>query len=72
MGGGGAPRSVESYLADHVAVSPASVREIERLRERAWQEQGVIVLRPTEIADEWTRQAVINLATMKWGRRLKP
>jgi hypothetical protein len=32
------------------------------MRRAAWRHQGVVVLRPEDVRDEWTRQALINEA----------
>jgi len=39
------------------------------MRRAAWRKQGVAVLRPEDIGDDWTRQAVVNEATRQYGRR---
>ena len=39
------------------------------MRRAAWRSQGVVVLRPEDIRDDWTRQALINEATRLYGRR---
>jgi hypothetical protein len=39
------------------------------MRRRAWHEQGVATLALDEIGDAVLRQAVINEAVRRWGRR---
>jgi hypothetical protein len=39
------------------------------MRPAAWRRQGVVVLRPEEVRDDWTRQALINEANRLYGRR---
>jgi hypothetical protein len=39
------------------------------MRRAAWRKQGVIMLRPEEVRDDWTRQALINEANRLYGRR---
>jgi hypothetical protein len=39
------------------------------MRRAAWRKQGVIMLRPEEVRDDWTRQALINEAERLYGRR---
>ena len=39
------------------------------MRLRAWRHQGVAVLRPEEIQGPWPRQALINEAERRFGRR---
>jgi hypothetical protein len=39
------------------------------MRRAAWRTQGVAVLRPEDIRDDWTRQALVNEANRLYGRR---
>jgi hypothetical protein len=39
------------------------------MRRAAWRHQGVVVLRPDDVRDDWTRQALINEATRLYGQR---
>ena len=39
------------------------------MRRAAWRQQGVVVLRPEDIEDDWVRRALINEATRLYGRR---
>jgi hypothetical protein len=39
------------------------------MRRAAWRKQCVITLRPEEVRDDWTRQALINEANRLYGRR---
>jgi hypothetical protein len=39
------------------------------MRRAAWRHQGVVVLRPEEVRDDWARQALINEANRLYGRR---
>jgi len=50
--------------------TPADAQELEAMQRRAWHDYGVIVLRPEEIADDFTRQTVINLGNQKFGKRI--
>jgi hypothetical protein len=43
--------------------------EMEMLRRRVWQQQGVVSLHLEDISDPWLRQALINEATRRWGPR---
>ncbi len=63
------PPPVRSTLARFIARAPRSTEEIEALRRRAWIEQGVVVLEPDELADDWLRQALTNEAAKRWGGR---
>lgn len=44
-------------------------RDVQELRARAWREQGLIILDPIDIDDDWFRQALINEAEKQYGRR---
>jgi hypothetical protein len=39
------------------------------MRREAWRSQGVVVLRPEDVRDDWTRQALVNEANRLYGRR---
>ena len=43
--------------------------DLRAMRRAAWRTQGVIMLRPEDVRDEWTRQALINEAERLYGRR---
>lgn len=58
-----------SPLARLLPEPATSAETLDALRRRAWIEMGVAVLRPDEIADAWTRQAVVNEANKRFGRR---
>lgn len=36
---------------------------------KAWQSMGLIIVRPEDITDDWTRQAFINEAEKQHGKR---
>lgn len=63
--------AVRSCLERIVPRDPTSAEGLEALRARAWAEQGVVVLNVDEIGDDWLRQAVINEASRRWGRRMR-
>jgi hypothetical protein len=44
-------------------------QELDAMQRRAWHEQGVAMLRVDDIADPLLRQAIINEAARRWGRR---
>lgn len=46
-----------------------SDEEMRCLRRSAWLRQGVIVIRPEDIKDDWTRRAVVNEAERLFGAR---
>jgi hypothetical protein len=49
--------------------SPTSEPELDAMRAAAWHRHGVAALAVADIADPWLRQAVINEASRRWGRR---
>ena len=60
----------KSLRSSFPRVSPATSAEaLETMRRRAWIEQGIVTLCPEDIADDWLRQAVLNLADKRWGAR---
>ena len=65
------PRPVVSQLSRLAAHGPMTQEEFDALRARAWAEKGLVVLLPAEVMDEFARQALINEATRRWGRRMK-
>lgn len=49
--------------------SNATPEELEALRQRAWRQQGVLVLWPDEFRDGWVKQALIEEAIRRYGPR---
>ena len=62
------PAPIRTSLTPHVR-APTTVPELQAMRERAWRQQGVIVLQPDEIGDPWLRQALVDEAERRFGRR---
>jgi len=58
-----------SSLARSQARHAANGDDLVAMRQAAWRQQGVVVLRPEDIHDDWTRQALINEANRLYGRR---
>ena len=63
------PVAYRSSLALAAARSPSPETELVAMRHAAWRYQGVVVLRPDEVRDDWTRQALINEANRLYGHR---
>ncbi len=57
--------SLERYLPR----SAPTEDELYLMRRAAWRKQGIVVIAPDDILDEWTRQAFVNEATRLYGRR---
>ncbi|MFN9093011.1 MAG: hypothetical protein ACK5WN_01765 [Alphaproteobacteria bacterium] len=49
--------------------SPATPLDLEAMRRRVWQQQGVVSLAIEGIHDPWLRQAVQSEAVRRWGPR---
>jgi hypothetical protein len=43
--------------------------ELFAMRRAAWRKQGIVVIRVSDVRDDWTRQAIVNEATRQYGRR---
>ena len=63
------PAGYRSCLARVQASTAPSDEDLLAMRRAAWRSQGVIVLRPQDIRDDWTRQALVNEADRLYGRR---
>jgi hypothetical protein len=63
------PAGYRSSLAHAAARSPSTETEMVAMRRAAWRHQGVVVLRPEDVRDDWTRQALINEANRLYGQR---
>jgi hypothetical protein len=60
---------VKSYLGKYQLSEALSKDELNAMRARLWQQQGLILLDPMTIADKFVRQEIINDANEKYGRR---
>ena len=49
--------------------SPTSEAELQGMRAAAWHRHGVAAIPVDDITDPWLRQALINEANRRWGRR---
>ena len=64
-----APGRYRSCLARAQARAALSDDDLQAMRRAAWQQQGVITLKPEDVPDDWIRQALINEANRRYGRR---
>ena len=39
------------------------------MRRPAWRKQGIVVIKPVDVRDEWTRLAIENEANRLYGQR---
>jgi hypothetical protein len=63
------PAGYRSCLAPAQGRAAPTEGELLAMRRAAWRMQGVIMLRPEDIRDDWTRQAFVNEANRLYGRR---
>jgi hypothetical protein len=63
------PARYRSSLARLAACSPSPQAELVAMRRAAWRQQGVIVLKPEEVRDDWIRRVLVNEAERLYGRR---
>ncbi len=63
------PAGYRSSLARVASHNPASDDDLMELRREAWRQQSVIMLRPEDVRDDWTRQALVNEANRLFGPR---
>ena len=63
------PAGYRSCLARVQPYTAPSDEDLLAMRRAAWRWQGVVVLRPEDVRDDWTRQALINEANRLYGAR---
>jgi hypothetical protein len=63
------PAGYRSSLARAQARTAPSDEDLLAMRRAAWRAQGVVVLKPEDVRDDWTRQALIDEANRLYGRR---
>jgi hypothetical protein len=63
------PRGHRSCLARTQGRAAPTDDDLLDMRRAAWRKQGVIMLRPEDVHDDWTRQALVNEANRLYGRR---
>jgi hypothetical protein len=63
------PAGYRSCLEGAQASAALRDEDLLAMRRAAWRTQGVVVLRPEDVRDDWTRQALINEANRLYGRR---
>jgi hypothetical protein len=64
------PAGYRSCLAGAQPRGAPSDEDLLGMRRAAWRQQGVVVLRPEDVRDDWTRQVLVNEANRLYGRRL--
>jgi len=63
------PTGYRSCLARGQPRSAPTDEDLLAMRRAAWRKQGLVVLQPEEVRDDWLRQALINEANRLYGRR---
>ena len=63
------PAGYRSCLARSQPRTTPSDEDLQAMRRAAWRTQGVIMLGPEDVRDDWTRQALINKTNRLYGRR---
>jgi hypothetical protein len=63
------PAGFRSCLARSQPRTAPSDEELQAMRRAAWRTQGVIMLRPDDVRDDWARQALIHEAERLYGCR---
>ena len=61
--------NMRGSLERHLPRTLASEEELFAMRRAAWRKQGIVVINPANVRDEWTRQSLINEATRLYGQR---
>lgn len=59
----------QSQLARYAAEPSATTGQVKALGARAWHDEGIICLRPEQIANHILRRACITAAEELYGRR---
>lgn len=60
---------LRSSLSRRQPRPPTETERLRRMRAAAWQGQGVVVIRPEDVEDDWIRQAIVNEADRLYGKR---
>lgn len=61
--------SLTCVLGRLIGQTPATESELRAMRAAAWHKQGILVVDPAVIHDEWERQSLINIGNRLFGRR---
>ncbi len=56
-------------LVRHLPRTAPTEDELLAMRRAAWRKQGIVVIRPVDVHDEWTRRAIENEAKRLYGQR---
>ena len=64
------PAGYRSCLARAQGRTAPTDDELIAMRRAVWRMQGVIMIRPEDVRDDWTRRVLINEAERLYGCRL--
>jgi hypothetical protein len=62
---------IRSSLSRLQPQQPANNDDLFAMRRAVWRKQGIIVIRPDDVSDDWIRQAMINEAKKQYGPQEK-
>jgi hypothetical protein len=63
------PAGYRTSFGGRVGRNAATDDDLLAMRRAAWRKQGVVVLRPEDVQDDWVRQALVNEVTRLYGPR---
>ena len=61
--------SLTCVLGRLIGQTPATESELRAMRAAAWHKQGILVVDPDLIRDEWEHQTLITIGNRLFGRR---
>ena len=61
--------SLKCILGKLVGQMPATEGELRAMRAAAWHKQGILVVTPEAVRDDWERQCVTNIGNRLFGKR---
>lgn len=59
----------QSFLARHQGKPAITDAQLDAMAARAWLDFGIVLLRPEELPNPFDRQAVLNIAEKRFGKR---
>lgn len=62
---------IRSSLSRLQPRQPANNDDLFAMRRAVWRKQGIIVIRPDDVSDDWVRQAMVNEAKKQYGPQEK-
>ena len=62
--------TLRCVLGKLAAQTPATEEELRAMRAAAWHKQGILVVSPEALRDDWERQCVTNIGNRLFGKRV--